>query len=137
MAKLVLTDADVTINAVDLSDRVRSVSLSRAVNAVEASTMSTSSSEFVVGTDSWTIDLTFTQDFAASNVDDTLNTVFAGAAAVTVAILPTSAGVGATNPSFTGSAILTTFPLIDGSWGDLVESGISMQGTGTLTRAVV
>jgi hypothetical protein len=134
---MILTDVSVTINSVDLSDHIRSVSLTREVEAVEDSTMSTPSRSYEWGPDSWSGTLNFKQNYTATEVDDTFNTIFAGRAAVTLVVLPTSSAAGANNPSFTGSVIPTTIPLVDGDWGSLAENGIPFQGTGTLTRAVV
>jgi len=53
----------------------------------------------------------------------------------TVVILPTSAAVGATNPSWTlADTYVAGYQPIDGSVGDLSTTSVDFQG-GTLTRA--
>jgi hypothetical protein len=137
MADIVLTDVDVTLNSVDLSTHVKSVTLSTSTEALESSTMGSPWRTFNVGPDGWTASITFLQDFAASQVNASLAVIFAARAAVTLIILPTSAGVGAGNPSYTGSVILTEQPILDGGWGENGEVTINLQGSGALTRAVM
>ena len=44
--------------------------------------------------------------------------------------------VGVNNPQFNGMGILTGYPPFGTSVGDLVTGSISIQGSGTFTRAV-
>lgn len=87
------------------------------------------------GLKNWTVDVEFAQDFAAASVDATLFPLV-GAAAFPISIKPTSAAVSATNPNFSGSALLATYSPIGGAVGDVATTTITLEGTGLLTRAV-
>ena len=82
----------------------------------------------------WSIDVEFLQDFAAAKVDATLFSLI-GAAAFTVTVKPTSSSVSATNPSFSGSVVLESYPPMSGAVGDLETASATFRSAGTLTRA--
>jgi hypothetical protein len=136
MATHYLTDVDFTLNSVDLSSDVASITLttSRAVDS-DTAMGDTSMSYIAGGVKSWSLSVTFNQDFAASDVDATLAAIEAGDAAVPIIILPTSAGVGATNPKWTGNVILASYDPITGSHGAVHTVTAELTGTGNLTRA--
>lgn len=96
--------------------------------------MSDDDREFLPGLRNWTMTLTMRNDFAASQVDATLYPLV-GAAAFAVIARPTSAVVGATNPEYTGNAILTNYDPFNASVGDLATTAPTLQGTGALARA--
>jgi len=135
MAKFVLKDASVTINSVDLSDRVASVTLDISADIVDLSAMSDTYKEKGAGLLDWSMSVEFRQDFGASNVDATLFPLLG--VSTTVIVLPTSGGVSATNPTYTGTAILSSYPPIGGGVGDGASSSASFDGTGPLVRAEV
>jgi hypothetical protein len=43
--------------------------------------------------------------------------------------------VSSTNPQFSGSGILQTYPPVSGSVGDIANAPTTFQGSGALTRA--
>jgi len=134
MGKFVLDDAYVSINAVDLSDHVRSVTLNYSAAEIDVTCMGDNSINRVAGLKDWSAEIEFAQDFAASEVDETLFSLV-GAASFAVEIRPTSAVASVTNPSFTGNAILTSYPPISGAVGELATVTITLMGDGDLTRA--
>jgi len=134
MAEFVAKDYSLVINAVDLSDHVQSFSLPIAADAVESTAMGDDDREFLPGLKNWSATLTMRSDFAASQVDATLQPLI-GAAAFTVVFKPTSAVVGPTNPTYTGSALLTNYDPFNANVGDLATTAPTLQGTGALVRA--
>jgi len=134
MATLVLTDASVTINAVDLSDHVRSVTINYEAEVVDDTNMGDSSKNKLPGLKDWTIDLEFSQDFDAASVDATLFPLV-GASPFAISIKPTSGAVSATNPNYNGNALLASYSPIAGAVGDLATTSVRLEGTGTLTRS--
>lgn len=133
MAQIVLTDVSVTVNSVDLSDHVTSVTLNYEVDAVEVTAMSDTAHKFTGGLTNASASVTFQQDFATSSVDDTIQPLVG--TTTTVLIVPTSAAVSATNPSFTlAGTYVSGYQPLDGSVGDLSETSVDFQG-GTLTKA--
>ncbi len=135
MAKLVLTDASVTINSVNLSDHLRSVTLNYEAEVIENNVMGSTSRGKLAGLKNWTADIELAQDFAAASVDATLFPLV-GAAAFPVVIKPTSGATSPTNPAYTGNAILASYPPLSGAVGELAKTTIKLEGDGLLTRAV-
>jgi len=133
MATSVLTDASVNINSVDLSDHVTSVSISYEADAVEDTNMGDTTHTQLGGLFNYTVDVEFSQDYAASKVDATLFSLVG--ATSTVVLKPTSAAVSATNPSFTGTMLLTSYPPISGAVGELATASANFAAAGALVRA--
>lgn len=134
MAVFVLTDAAVTVNSVDLSDYVTSVTLNYEKDSVEVTAMGATGHKFTGGLQNISLDVTFNQDFAASQVAATLDALVG--ATTTVVVKPTSAAVGATNPSYTiTDAFLAATQPVSGSVGDLATMSVSFTG-GSLAKAV-
>ena len=80
-----------------------------------------------------TLNMTFNQDYASSEVDATLN----GLVGTSTAFLlkPTSAAVSATNPSYAGNCIVTSYTPIAAEVGTLATLSVSWPVTGAITRA--
>jgi len=133
MAQFVLTDASVTLNSVDLSDHVKSVTINYSADMQEDTAMGDDTHTMLGGLKNWSVDLEFNQDFAASEVDATLFPLVGSTFAVS--ILPTSASVSATNPNFNGTGILESYPPLGGSVGDLATTSITINAAGTLARS--
>lgn len=135
MAKLVLKDAYVLLNAVNLSGSVRSVSISSSADMVDGSVMSLLTKYNLAGLKDWVLSITFAQDFAAANVDATMFPLVGTSFAIE--IRPTSAARSATNPAYTGTGILESYTPIAGSVGALLESPVSIRAASDLVRAIV
>jgi hypothetical protein len=134
MATFVYTDASVVINSVDLSDHVKSCSLNYEAEMLDDTVMGDTTRSNMAGLLNWSIDVDFLQDFASAKVDATLFTLV-GAAAFAVVLKPTSGSVSATNPSFTGTAVLESYPPMTGGVGDLETVSVTFRSAGTLVRA--
>lgn len=135
MPAFVLKNAYVLINAVNLSDHVKSVTINYAAEILEKTAMSANSKQRIAGLKDWSVDVELNQDFAAASVDATLFPLV-GAAAFAIEIRPDAGAVSATNPKYTGNALLESYPPISGSVGELATTSITLQGDGDLTRAV-
>lgn len=133
MASFAFTDASVTINSVDLSDHVRSVTLNIEAEDLEDTAMGDTFRSRIGGLKDWSIDIEFNQDFAASEVDATIFPLLG--TVVAVEVRPTSAPVSATNPKFSGNVLVSEYNPLDGSVGDLATTSVSWPGAGALTRA--
>ena len=133
MAQIVLTDVDVEVNSVDLSDHVTSVVINFDVDAVEVTAMSDEAHKFIGGLTNASATIEFQQDFASSSVDDTINGLVG--TTTTVVILPTSDSLSATNPSYTlTDTFVASYQPINGGVGELSMTSVEFQG-GTLARA--
>jgi len=134
MATFVYTDASVVVNSVDLSDHVKSCTLNYEAEMLDDTVMGDTTRSNMAGLLNWSIDVDFLQDFASAKVDATLFTLV-GAAAFTVVLKPTSGSVSSTNPSFTGTAVLESYPPMTGGVGDIETVSVTFRSAGTLARA--
>lgn len=133
MAVFVMTDASVTVNSVDLSSYVTSLTLNYEKDSVEVTAMGSSGHTFTGGLQNVSLDVTFNQDFAATKVAATLDALIG--TTTTVVVKPTSAAVSATNPSYTiSNAFLAATQPVAGSVGDLAAMSVSFTG-GTIVKA--
>lgn len=134
MATFVFMDGRVEINSVNLSTLVRKITLSPSADAQESTAMGNTYRTRLGGLKDWSAEVEFNQDFALSMVDATLFPLLGST--FSVKIRPTTAVVGPTNPEYQGTGLLTEYVPMDGAVGDLAVSTVSIEGAGTLTRAV-
>jgi hypothetical protein len=138
MAKFVLTDVKTTINSVDFSDHLATVTLDLSADEVETTAFGGSGFRTrVAGLKDASVTLSFHNDFGnsgSSAVDSTIYSLFGSQA--TVVIVPTSGSVSATNPSYTGVFLVSQANPISGSVGDLATRDVTwpVAGTAGITR---
>lgn len=134
MAVLTLKDASITINTVDLSDHANSVTLNYEVDSVEVTAFGTNHI-FTGGLQNNSIEIALMQDFAAAETEATIYGLVG--TTTTVVIKPTSAVVGAANPSYTiTNAYLAAHTPVAGAVGELAMTTLSFTG-GTIAKAVI
>jgi hypothetical protein len=126
MAIYVNKDIQVKVNTVDLTAYVTNVEVVNAVDAVEITAMSTTSTNghtFTGGLQNNTVTINFNQDFAATKVHATLKGLVG--VPTTVVVRPTSAAAASgTNPDFTvTSALCSEYRPVMGAVGDLATVG--------------
>jgi len=139
MAIYVLKDTQVTVNSIDLTTYATSIEFVQAVDSVEITAMSASSTNghtFTGGLQNNSVTINFNQDFATSKVHATL-TALVGVP-TTVVVKPTSAAVGATNANFTlTSALMSEYRPVTGAVGDLATVGAITFTGGLYTAPIV
>ena len=128
-----LNNASVTINSVDLSSYVTSITLSQSADNLEDTAMGDTSRSYIGGLKSGSVDIEFNADFAASKTEATIFPLVGTSTAVVVK--PVDASVSATNPSFTFNAIVTEWDTLNGSVGEIATHSISWPITGAITKA--
>lgn len=133
MAKLVLTNAQILVNNVDLSGFSNSVELNYEVEAVEVTSFGTNRS-FIGGLQNNTCTVEFMQDFAATEVEATVFPLVG--TTTTVKILPVKGtAISATNPQYTlTGCYLASHTPVAATVGELAMTSLSFTG-GTLTKA--
>lgn len=131
MSTIVLTDASVTVNAVDLSDRVQSVTVDLGRETQDDTAMGHSARSNSAGLKTPSITVTFLQDFAASEVDATLEGLYDDGTEHDVVVKATSSAVSATNPSYTLTGIITDYNPINGSVGDQHTADVTWANRGS------
>jgi hypothetical protein len=133
LAKFVATDYKVTINGGTVSSSLASVELPIEVDEQETTAFGSSWRTRIAGLKSGSITLEFHQDFAAGALDSILYPLLGTNA--TVVVVPTSGTVTASNPSYTGTFLVTSYTPFASTVGDLATVGITWPLTGELTRA--
>jgi hypothetical protein len=133
MAQLVLTNASITINAVDLSDRANSVTVNYEIDSVESTTFGSAGHKFIGGLQNVSVEISFMQDYAASEVEATIFPLVG--TQTTVVVKPTSEAVGADNPSYTiADTFLAAHTPVAGAVGEMAMTSLTFTG-GALTKA--
>lgn len=133
MAKIVLTDASITINSVALSDHANSVTLTYEVDSVEDTAFGSGGHTFAAGLQNVSCEVAFQQDFAAASVEATIYPLVG--TKTTVVIKPTSSAVSSTNPSYTiTNAFLASHTPIAATVGEMAMTTLTFSG-GTLAKA--
>tara|TARA_R110000824_G_scaffold31886_5_gene103516 strand:- start:10 stop:417 length:408 start_codon:yes stop_codon:yes gene_type:complete len=133
MAEFVLTNAYLTVNSVDLSAYVTSITISQSADSVEDTSMGDTARSYLGGLKTGTIDISFNQDFAAAKTEATIYPLI-GTTTVVV-IKPTPSAVSVTNPSYTATVLVTEWTSVEGSVGDLATASVSWPITGNVAKA--
>ena len=118
MAISVLTNAQVIINGVDLSDHVSKVTLTDNRNPVDITAMGAVNIAVTKGLGDGKVSLDMFQDFASAKVHATLQPLIGSTTPVSVEVRPVNAARSATNPAFLMQGLLMTYPMLDGKVGD-------------------
>lgn len=133
MAEVVLTNAHLTLNSVDLSDHVRSITLNYNSEPQDITAMSDTTRQRTGGLLDWSVSIEFNQDYAANEVDVTLfslvGTTFA------MAIRPDAGSVATTNPEYTGTCLLESYQPVGGQVGEVHVAPVQLTAASALARA--
>jgi hypothetical protein len=136
MANIVLTDAYISIAANVLSSSANSVSIDYSAAAQDDTTFGDTTKSSLGGLKDWSIKLDFNQDYANAAVDSILFPLVG--TVVAFEIRPTSSAVGASNPKYTGTGLVTAYNPIGGKVGDKASCSVTLipgGATPALTRA--
>jgi len=134
MARIVLTDVAVTINSVDLSDHIASVTLTTSADAVETTAFGQDSRTRVGGLKDNSVTFDFHQDFSATEVEATIYPLIGTLTAVTVK--PTAGAVAADNPEYQFQALVTEWTPLNGAVGELATASVTWPVSGDITKDV-
>ena len=135
MARIVLTDAKVTINSVNLSSYISSVTLSTSSDVVETTGFSSTAARTrVAGLQDNSVTIEFFQDFATSLVEQTIYPLLG--TTTSVVVLPTSSAAGPTNPSYTFTALVSEWQPLSGAVGELSTASVTWPISGAITKEV-
>ena len=135
MARIVLTNALVTVNAVDLSDYVASVTLNSSIDVVETTAFSSTAARTRIGglADN-SISLEFHQDYASGEVEATIFPLLG--TVTTVTVKPVSGATTATNPLYTVSCLVSEWTPLNGAVGELATASVTWPVSGAITKAI-
>jgi hypothetical protein len=127
-----LYNAYLTVGGVDLSDHVKSITINWGAEALDSTAMSHTTRQNVGGLLTWSIQVDFLQDYAASEVDVTLQALVGTTA--TVVVRADAGASAATNPTYTGTGLLTSYVPVGGTVGDMHMTQATFEAGGTLVR---
>lgn len=133
MSSFVLTDAYILINAVALSASGRQVAFTYEAEQQDDTAFGDTTHSRLGGLKDWNADIEFNQDYAAGNVDATLFPIVG--TVVTVEFRPTSGARSATNPGYTGSALVVSYQPFGNTVGETARARCRLMAAGTLSRA--
>ena len=139
MARLVLTNVEVTIGGVDLSNHIASVTLGSTYDVVETTAFAggnvpAAAKTRVAGLVDNSVTFEFHQDFDASSVEATIYPLLGTVPTVTVQ--PVNASTAATNPLYSFSAVISEWTPLNGAVGELATASVTWPITGAITKAV-
>jgi len=121
-----------TVNAVDLSSLVSSVTINRSFDELEVTAMGDTGHKFVKGLEASSITIDFFNDEASSKTLQTLNSSSVWGNNVTVTAKQTSAVTSAANPLYTMTCIVNNTTPINGAVGDLSTQSVTWNVSGTI-----
>jgi hypothetical protein len=119
-----------TVNAVDLSALVSSVSISRSFDELEVTAMGDSGHKFIKGLEASSITIDFFNDEASAKTLQTLNSTWG--TNTTVTVKQTSAAASATNPLYTMTCLVNNITPINGAVGDLSTQSVTWNVSGVI-----
>ena len=145
MARLVLTNAEVTIGGVNLSDHIASITLGSTYDVVETTAFAGTSGASgnvplaaksrVAGLVDNSLTLEFHQDFAAASVEATIYPLLG--TVVPVVVQPVAAAnISADNPTYSFNAVVSEWTPLNGAVGELATASVTWPITGPVTKAV-
>ena len=133
MAKLVLTNANITIGGTDVSANVASVQIETSVDEVETTAFGPGNGKTRVGglLDT-TISLSMHNDYSA--IEGLVYPLIGST--TTVVVKPNGTAVSTANPSYTATGLVTGWSAVNGAVGELNTVDVSWPVSGTVTKAV-
>jgi hypothetical protein len=134
MARLVLTNAFISINGVNLSDHIASVTLTTSDDVIETTAFGTSARTRVGGLADNSVALEFHQDYAASSVEATIYPLVGTTTAVVVK--PNGATTASDNPAYSFTCLVAEWTPLNGAVGELATASVTWPISGDITKAV-
>ena len=119
-----------TVNAVDLSDHVTSVTINRSFDELEVTAMGDSGHKFVKGLEASSITIDFLNDTATGEVLQTLQGIWGTNAPITVK--QSSAATSAANPLYTMTCLINNTTDINGDVASLSTQSLTFNVSGTI-----
>lgn len=131
MSKVILKKASIVINSVDLSKRATQVAIELPDEEVDVTTFQAANKQTLKGMTDANVQVTFIQDYAASQVDETLWPLKIGEAAFPVEIKPSSGARSATNPCYKmAESMMFNYTPISGSVGQVSTTQVTFKNVG-------
>jgi hypothetical protein len=130
MAVYLANTGVLTVNAVDLSTLVTSVTINRAFDELEITSLGDQGHRFVKGLEASSISIDFLNDEATAKTLQTLQATWG--TNTTVTFKQTSAAVSATNPLYTMTCLVNNLTPVNGAVADLSTQSVTWNVSGTI-----
>ena len=121
-----------TVNAVDLSTLVSSVTINRSFDELEVTALGDSGHKFIKGLEASSITIDFFNDEATSKTLQTLNSSSVWGNNVVVTFKQTSAITSASNPLYTMTCLVNNTTPVNGAVGDISTQSVTWNVSGTI-----
>jgi hypothetical protein len=133
MAVYLSNGVSVTVDSVDLSSLVSSVTINRAFDELDVTVMGDGGARAVKGLERSSVSIDFFNDSATNKTLQKLNSTWGQS--VTVVIKQTSAAVSAENPSYTMSCLINNLTPVNGDVASLSVQSVTWNVNGTIAVA--
>jgi hypothetical protein len=140
MARLVLTNVEVIIGGVDLSNHVASVTLGSTYDVLDTTAFAggnvpAAARERIAGLVDNSLTLEFHQDFDTASVEQTIYPLLGTLTNVEVQPV-VSVTQGPTNPKYTFQALVSDWTPLNGAVGELATASVTWPISGPITKTV-
>ena len=139
MARLVLTNVNITVAGVDLSDHIASVTLGSTYDVLETTAFADgnvpqAAKNRIAGLVDNSVTLEFHQDFAAASVEATVYPLLG--TVVAVEVQPVNAAISVDSPLYTFNALVSEWTPLNGAVGELATASVTWPISGQITKDV-
>jgi len=139
MARLVLTNVEVTVAGVSLADHIASVTLGSTYDVLETTAFKggnvpAAAKTRIAGLVDNSVTLEFHQDFAAGSVNATIYPLLG--TEVAVKVQPVNGAISASNPEYQFNAIVSEWTPLNGAVGELATASVTWPITGAIVQDV-
>jgi hypothetical protein len=121
-----------TVNAVDLSALVSSVTINRSADELEVTALGDSGHKFVKGLEASSITIDFFNDADTAKTLQTLNSSSVWGNNVVVTFKQSSGAVSPSNPLYTMTCLVNNTQPVNGAVGDLSTQSVTWNVSGTI-----
>jgi hypothetical protein len=139
MAKLVLTNAFISIAGVDLSDHIASVSLATQYDLVDTTQLGDTSKKMIAGLAANTVSFEFHQDFQTGSVESVIYPLLG--TATTCRIKPIDAARSTSNPEYimdgtlgSGRVLISEWTPLNAAAGELTTASVTWPISGDVIK---
>lgn len=135
MARLVLTNVEVTVGGVSLADHIASITLGSTYDVLETTAFKggnvpAAAKTRTAGLVDNSVTLEFHQDFAAGSVNATIYPLLG--TEVAVKVQPVNGAISATNPEYQFNAVVSEWTALNGAVGELATASVTWPITGPI-----
>jgi hypothetical protein len=133
MAVTVLTNPQIVINSVDLTNHIDTIKIDEKFADVDTTAFGSTSKTRVSGLGDHSVTINFQQDFAVSSVEATIFPLIGTTTSITVK--PLNGATSTINPAYTFTVLVTEWTPLDAKVGSLAMANLTWPISGSITKA--